>query len=334
MATRWGIVSAGKICHDFVSAVRSLPGEEHEIVAVAARKLEDAESFAKLHNISKYYDSYEAVAKDPNVQVVYIGNLNVFHYPLGKLMLQNGKHVLLEKPLCINLRETKELLDLAKQKKVFLMEAVWSRFLPAYEHLMKEVKAGSIGDVLCVNVTFGIPIADVDRIKLKDLGGGTLLDIGIYCLSAILMVYENEAPEKVVAVGHLNEQGVDESLSVSLQFSNGRLANMMTSCRVDLPCDLVVVGTKGTLKLPNPMWCSTKVCHGAGHHVDFPLPPTVLPCNFTNSSGLRFEAVEVRRCLNEGLLESPRMSHAHSELFYTIMDDIRRQVGVVYPQDK
>ena len=121
-STKWGIFSTGKICHDFVNAMASLPKEDHEVIAVAARSLESAKTFAETHSISRAYGSYEELAKDPDVQVVYVGAINPTHNNLIKLAINSGKSVLCEKPLCMNVRETKEVIELAREKKVFLME--------------------------------------------------------------------------------------------------------------------------------------------------------------------------------------------------------------------
>ncbi|CAG2060983.1 unnamed protein product, partial [Timema podura] len=165
MATRWGIASAGKISHDFVIALSILPHTEHVVVAVAARQLNRAKDFATLHNIKAAYGSYEELAKDPNVDVVYVGAIHPQHVQITSLMLSSGKPCLVEKPLTMNLKETKQLINLARNKKLFLMEAIWSRFFPVYQLLRDELKAGTLGDVLQVNVNFGIPIENVDRIK-------------------------------------------------------------------------------------------------------------------------------------------------------------------------
>jgi len=133
MATRWGIVSAGLISHDFTNAIGIHPAEDHQVVAVAARKLTDAEEFAAKHGIKRAYGNYEDLAKDADIDVIYIGAINTVHLPLAKLYLNAGKAVLCEKPLCMNLKETQELVELARSKKLFLMEAVWSRCLPAYK---------------------------------------------------------------------------------------------------------------------------------------------------------------------------------------------------------
>ena len=156
MATRWGIASTGNISHDFTNAVVGvLPAEEHQVVAVAARKLEDAQRFADKHGIDKAYGDYAALATDPDVQVVYVGSIHPQHLALARMYLEAGKHVLCEKPLCMNLRETEELVELARRKKLFLMEAIWSRCLPSYQALREEIAAGSIGDIKQVLCTFG-----------------------------------------------------------------------------------------------------------------------------------------------------------------------------------
>lgn len=162
MALRWGIASAGKISHDFVNAIETL-ATEHQVVAVAARDLNRAIEFAKLHNIDKYYDTYKDLANDQNVEVVYIGVLNPQHFSVAILMLDAGKHVLCEKPLCMNEREVKELVTFAKQKRLFLMEAVKSRFYPSYQHLRDQIDNNNLGAIQEVHVTMGSQMSHVER---------------------------------------------------------------------------------------------------------------------------------------------------------------------------
>jgi dihydrodiol dehydrogenase / D-xylose 1-dehydrogenase (NADP) len=329
---RWGILSAGKISHDFVVGTAALPKEEHQVVAVAARSLESAQKFAKVHEIAKAYGSYEELVKDPEIDVVYVGSVNPQHLPLVKLSLNNGKHVLCEKPLGINVKETKEMQALAKSKKLFLMEAIWSRFFPVYQELKKRIDNGSLGDVLQVVVTFGVLISEVDRLKLKELGGGTTLDIGVYCVQFAEFVF-GEKPLKVIAGGHMNVNGVDESTSTTLVFSNGRTATLITHSRVELPNEAFVFGTKKTLKVGAPFWCSTELEEVGGQVHTFPLPQEKLKTNFTNSVGLHYQCHEVRNCILKGALESEVVSHNKTLIIAEIMESIRKQVGVVYPQD-
>jgi len=267
--------------------------------------------------------------------VIYVGAVNPAHISLVKLSLENGKHVLCEKPLGINVRETQEMIDLAKQKKLFLMEAVWSRFFPAYAKLKEEIEKGTIGDVKQVLVTFGCKIADKDRLKFKELGGGSMLDIGIYCVQFASLIMGGEKPLKIIGGGHMNSEGVDESTSTTLVYSGGRTATLVTHTRVLLPNEALAVGTKGTLKLESSFWCPTTLVTPS-EKLEFPLPKTTpegLPFNFGNSVGLSFQCHEVRRCIKAGLIESPMVSHNETLLFAEIMESVRKQIGVVYPQD-
>lgn len=332
MTTKWGIVSAGKICHDFVTAVRSSSGSEQKFVAVAARNISSAIEFASLHDIPKAYGSYEELAKASDIDVVYIGTVTSQHFPVGKLMLEHGKNVLMEKPMTLNLKQTRELTELARKNRCFLMEAVWSRFFPSYKHLMKLLKDNSIGDIVHVNVNLGQQLEPDHRVLKKSVGGGTLLDIGIYTLNAVALVYDDERLQKIAAVGHLNDDGMDISVSASLQYSNKRTAQVTCSAIAQFPNDLVIIGTKGKIKVPYNMWCATTI-QTDDKTFDFPLPDTILPCNFINSSGLRYQAAEVRKCLKEGALESSIMPLKDSETLAEMMDEIRHQIGVVFPED-
>lgn len=161
MALKWGIASAGKISHDFVNALGTLV--DHRVVAVAARDLNRAKEFARLHNIEKYYDTYKDLANDSNVEVVYIGVLNPQHFSVAMLMLEHGKHVLCEKPLCMNEKEVRELVSFAERKKLFLMEAIKSRFYPSYQYLRAQIDNDNLGVIQEVCVTMGSKISHVER---------------------------------------------------------------------------------------------------------------------------------------------------------------------------
>nr|CAD7197741.1 unnamed protein product [Timema douglasi] len=361
MATRWGIASAGKISHDFVTALSVLPLAEHVVVAVAARQLSRAKDFAKLHNIKAAYGSYEELAKDPNVDVVYVGSIHPQHLQIASLMLSSGKPCLVEKPLTLNLKETKQLINLARNKKLFLMEAIWSRFFPVYQLLRDELKAGTLGDVLQVIANFGIPIEAVERIKqvfvymnysmifnkylgcmviLKELGGGSILDLGVYLLQLAVLVFGPVIPEKILASGDLNKEGVDSSMAAILNYGAGKVATLSTHTRGTFPNEAFIVGTKGTIKIHSPFWCPTTI-ETPTKKSEFPVPPCSTPFNHVNSSALSYEAQEVRRCLRQGnccitrmgLIESPEMSHAESLVLAELEDKLRAAVGTRYPQD-
>lgn len=307
------------------------PKEQHLAVAVSARKLADAEQFAKKHGLAKAYEGYEALAKDDGIDAVYIGAINPTHYEIGRLMLDHGKHVLCEKPLCINEGQSKRLLAHAQEKKLFLMEAIWSRFFPSYIQLRDRIDAGELGDIQQVEVEFGFPLADVDRLRMKQLGGGTVLDLGVYTIQAILWAFR-AAPTKIVAKGKLNEDGVDVEVNAELHFANGGIAKMKTSALQKLVNTAVVRGSKGTMTL-HDFWCPLLLTDIDGSRKEYTLPEARHPFNFHNSCGLRFEAEEVRQCMAAGKLESATVPHSESLLIARIQDEIRRQIGVQFPED-
>ncbi|CAI5790705.1 trans-1,2-dihydrobenzene-1,2-diol dehydrogenase-like [Podarcis lilfordi] len=331
-ATRWGICSAGKISHDFLVALKTLPPEDHKVVAIASRELSRAQEYAKNHSIPKAYGSYAELAQDPDVDVVYVGVVHPHHLPATLLFIQAGKNVLCEKPLGMNAAEVKKMVQAAREKEVFLMEACWTRFFPALEKIRSLLHQRTVGDVLVVQAEFGVPILTVPRVVKKDLGGGALLDIGIYCVQLACMVFDGEKPESIVASGFLHETDVDKTASIILNYSGQRQAVLTYTMMTWMPNKASITGTKGIIEIPGPFWCPGELVVN-GQKEEFPLPHPSQKLYFINSTGLRYEAEHVRQCLLQGLKESPIMSHGDSELLHSILDEIRRQLGVSYPQD-
>ncbi|XP_055685610.1 trans-1,2-dihydrobenzene-1,2-diol dehydrogenase-like [Lutzomyia longipalpis] len=331
MALKWGIVTTGLIAHDFVNAVSTLPANEHEVVAVAAREKSKAEEFAKTHGIPRAYEGYEAVAKDPEVEVVYVATLNTTHYAVAMQMLEHGKHVLCEKPLCMNEKEARKLITFAESKKLFIMEAIWSRFFPSYQYLKRQIDAGTLGEIKEVNVTFGFHL-DSDRVQQKKLGGGTILDLGVYTIQVSQWAFR-EPPKEIKATGNLNDDGVDIEMKAELIYSNG-VAKIQTSATKKLKNEAVIIGTKGQITLNDTFWCPISLTDVDGTVKTWPLPQARHPhFNFLNSCGLRYEAEEVRKCITAGQLQSDHVSHNESLIIAKIEDELRRQIGVKYDAD-
>ncbi|XP_049574445.1 trans-1,2-dihydrobenzene-1,2-diol dehydrogenase-like isoform X2 [Syngnathus scovelli] len=329
MATRWGICSAGKISHDFLVALKTLPAKDHQAVAVAARSLEDAKKFGKMHNIPRAYGSYEELAKDPNIDVVHIGTIHTNHLSSSLLFLNAKKPVLCVKSLGMTSKEVKEILACAKKNNVFFMEGIWVRFFPAYRELRRLLAQGEIGDVRMVRSEYGLSLLPLPRMELKELGGGALLEVGIYPLQFSIMVYGGERPESIKTEGVVLDTGVDETLVVTLKFSKNRMAVFTSSSGLQLYNDAIVVGTKGLIRFPSHMWCpETMVVNGK--EKTYPVPEPHLPLNFVHTTGLRYEAEEVRQCLLKGMKECPIVSHAESLLLAEVKEEILKQVGVVY----
>ncbi|KAL6259263.1 hypothetical protein P5V15_009181 [Pogonomyrmex californicus] len=328
---RWGIASAGNISHDFVSALRALPANEHDVIAVAARQLSRAQDFAKLHEIKKAYDDYAKLALDKDIDIVYIGAIHPQHFDIAMLMLKHDKHVLCEIPLTMNLKQTTKLINYAKSKNLFLMEGVWSRCFPLYDVIKKEITSGTIGEVQQVIISFGFGLPDMERMILKELGGGTILEFGSFCLQLACLVYNNEMPQSIKASGFLNKDGVDTSMSVTLTYQGNRTVTIMTNILATLPNEAYLCGTKDMIKIPD-FWCPTKVELPSGT-VTMSLPKLKHETKYINSAGLCYEAAEARDCILKGLTESPKISHETSLLLAKLENELRRQLGVVYPQD-
>nr|CAB3220834.1 trans-1,2-dihydrobenzene-1,2-diol dehydrogenase-like [Phallusia mammillata] len=339
-ALRWGICSAGKISFDFVVALQSLPASEHQVEAVAAQRLESAQSFAKDHNIPRAYGSYEELSKDADIDIVYIGVINSLHYEAAKMMLEAGKHVLCEKPLCLNVGETKSLLDIAKSKKLFLMEAIWSRAFPVYKKVKETIDSGIIGEVRHVRASFTAYLGDkmAERCSKKEIAGGAILDIGIYPIQFAQLVF-GEKPISQMSSGYLIETGVDGETHITLGYSGNRRAILNASYFINGPSEGIVCGTKGYIRVLPPLWCPEKmVLHVDGKEEQefyYKLPPSKRnDQKYANASGMQYEATEVRNCLMKGLTESPLITAQMTLELAEIMQTARQQMGYTLPQDE
>ncbi|XP_059051000.1 trans-1,2-dihydrobenzene-1,2-diol dehydrogenase-like isoform X2 [Achroia grisella] len=248
---KWGIAGVGMIAHDFITALGTLPAHQHKVVAIAGKDLERADRLASLHKIATIYEGYEALARDDSIDIVFVSVLNLQHYEISKLMLENNKHVLCEKPMGMTYKQVKSLVDLAREKKLFLLEGMWSRFFPAYDALDRHISSGGLGDIYHISIQFGVEINDIERNLMKDLGGGVILDLGIYMLQLVQFIYK-EPPTDIVCTGHLSKAGVDESISCALKYKDGRTATLAAHTRATLTNKADINGTKGTLVLSAP----------------------------------------------------------------------------------
>lgn len=330
----WGIVTVGKISHDFVNALTSLPEGLHIVVAAAARNLDDAKKFSDEHEIPKHY-SYEDLAKDPEIDVVYIGAINAKHYELSKLYLDHGKHVLCEKPLCVNYKQCDALLRHATSKGLFLMEGIWSRFFPSYIFTREQIRNGTLGQIQEVDVQFGFEnLIESELVRYgpdaKNLGGGTILDLGVYAIQVALWAFEAE-PTSIEATAKIGPSGVDFGFKATLKFPNGGVAHLETSAEKALSNIATIKGSKGTIEL-HDLWCPTKLVKN-GKERTWPLPDARWEFVLLNSCGFRYEAEKVRACIQGGVLQSTSVSHDESRRIARIQDAIREQIGVRMPED-
>jgi len=331
---RWGICSAGRICEDFVSALSTLSTENHRVQAVAARNIDSARKFAETFNVPNHYSDYESLFTDPEVDIIYVGTINSGHEDAVIGALRAGKHVLCEKVLGVNAKETARMIKTAEETGRFLMEGYWTRLFPAWIKVREDIKAGVIGEPKVFSSNFGYVLTG--NVLSLEYGGGATTGLGCYlpmmAQYAFFTNSEAEKPLKVVADGILNEQGVDKTVTVTIHYSNERVATFVYTIALELLHDAYIAGTKGIIKIPDYSWTPTTVISPTGTFT-FPLPETDRKFNFPHSVGLSYEAEHVRQCLLNGLRESPLMPLKESLILAEINDEIRRQLDVRFPQD-
>ncbi|MBN9392400.1 MAG: Gfo/Idh/MocA family oxidoreductase [Chloroflexi bacterium] len=321
---RWGILSTGSIARTFVEGLRFV--EDAEVVAVGSRNREQAEQFGEKYGIPHRHSSYEALAADPDVDVIYVATPHIFHHENTMLCLRAGKAVLCEKAFTINAAEAAEMIDYAHQHKLFLMEAMWVRYLPVHVKLRELLKEGIIGDVKIVHAdfSFSAPYNPQSRLFNLELGGGALLDAGIYPVSMASMILGT--PSKITSLTHLGESGSDEQTVIQFGYPEGKLSTLVTSTRVAGPQDLLIRGTKGYIKISQwlrPSRLTIVRPQQEDEVIELPV----------EGNGYNYEAAEVGRCLREGLLESPVMPLDESLALMQTMDAIRAPWGLKYPTE-
>lgn len=322
---KWGIIGAGWIAEKFAQGISVLTSAR--VKGVASRDLERARGFAIAHGIESAYGTYEELVHDPDIDVVYVATPHPFHCEHSILCLENGKPVLCEKPLAMNEMEVLRMIDKAKEKDLFLMEAIWTRFLPSIAKVQEIVASGELGEVRHIKADFGI-MRDFDpnhRVFCKALGGGSLLDIGIYPLFLTLLLWGE--PDSISAVADIGSTTVDESLALTLKYSDGRIAVLFSSFRVDSTVETHICGTKGRLKLNRWWFCPSTLELSKGDGAPLVIDPHAV------GNGYNYEAEEVGRCLRAGVRESSMLPLAFSVRLMRLMDGIRKQIGLAYDAD-
>jgi len=323
---RWGILGTGSIARQFVRGLNSVP--EAEVLAVGSRSEASAAKFADKRNIPRRHASYQALASDPDVDVVYIATPHPFHAENATLCLEAGKAVLCEKPFCVNAAEAERVVGLAREKGLFLMEGMWTRFFPLMGEVRRLVSEGALGEVRMLNVDFGFR-ADPDpasRLFAPGLGGGALLDVGVYCVSFASMVLGR--PSRSVGISHLGETGVDEQASVVLEHEGGRLANLSIGIRTTTPQEATIIGTEAYARIHAPWWRPESMTISRPGEEDESVEAPV------SGNGFDYEAVEVMRCLEAGKTESEIMPLDETVSVLRTMDTIRAAWGLKYPGEE
>jgi len=321
---RWGILGLGRIANDFAIGLQAVPGAQ--LVAVGSRSKEKAQEFGQRYAVPGRYGSYEALAADPNVDVVYVATPHPMHANDALLCLSAGKAVLCEKPFTLNAAQAEKVIALARQKKLFLMEGMWTRFYPIMVKTRELLKNGTIGEPRMVEADFGFRVGwDIEsRILNRELGGGALLDVGVYCLSLASMIFG--APAHISGEAHIGETGVDEQAALVLRYPKGQLATLFVAVRTNTPQAAYIGGTEGCIQIHSPWWCPTAMTVARGSQRE----NVALP---RESNGFNYEIAAVMRCLREGRLESEVLPLDETLSIMRTMDALRAQWGLKYPME-
>ena len=321
---RWGVLGCGGIARKFASSLECL--ENGSLQAGASSVQARADAFAEETGAIRAYGTYGALVNDPEVDAVYVATTHNFHYENVKLCLQHGKHVLCEKPFTVNASQARELMELAQEKNLFLMEAVWTRFLPAVIKLKELITEGAIGEVRALRADFVLcrefPVEG--RMKNINLAGGALLDLGIYPINFANYVFDDR-PIKIQGSAFLGETGVDERSFYLLDFPGGRHAILSSSFTHHAPSEAVIYGTKGHINIPG--------FHAAQElqlHVDDQADET-LKFPVHGAESFKFEIAHAMECINAGKLESEVIPLSETLNVMETMDALRAQWGLKYP---
>jgi predicted dehydrogenase len=321
----WGILAPGGIAHKFASDLKLVP--DARLVAVGSRDASRANEFAKKFKIPQVFSSYEALAKSPDVDIVYVASPHTFHFEHAMLCLENGKHVLCEKPMGMNSGQIARMVEKAKENKLFLMEAFWTRFIPSYLYFRESVKNGTIGEIVYIQADFGLlaPENPQHRLRNKELGGGSLLDIGIYPVFLALDIAG--IPEEISAKAVLDKNGIDELCSIIFHYTTKKIIACLSSTILSkTPVEAIVCGTKGRVKLNSMFHIPTSV----ELTIDSKTKKTKLR---EKGFGYEYEIMEVNKCLLEGKTESGIFSLETSNNLHSLLDKIRQQIGLKYQAD-
>lgn len=320
-----GIIGAGWIAAKMAETLAGKP-EGCEVYAIASRSLEKAQQFAQQWGIAVAYGSYEELVKDANVDLIYVATPHSHHYAHTKLALEHGKPCLVEKAFMANVRETKEILDLAHEKGIFITEAIWTRYQPARAMVQRLIDEGAIGRPRQLSASLSYPMELKERIVRPDLCGGALLDLGVYSINFARMFF-SEGWKVVGSHCVKNDTGIDLLDSITVEYDNGMLAHLEASA-CNASCNHGIIGgDKGWIEVDNVNNPGLISLYNAERHL---VSTVAVPERVT---GYEYQVFACKEALEKGLLESPYMPHEETIRVMEIMDDLRKEWGIRYPMD-
>ncbi|ANP71498.1 Gfo/Idh/MocA family protein [Cryobacterium arcticum] len=323
-ALRWGILATGGIAHQFAG---DLVKNGFMVQAVGSRSQASADAFAAEFGIPTAHPSYEALVADPEVDIVYVSTPHPFHAANAALALEAGKHVLVEKPITLNAAEARTLVALAESKNLLLLEAMWTRFLPHMGRIRELLAANALGDVhtLLADHTQDLPDDPEHRINSLPLGGGALLDLGIYPVSFASALFG--APEKILAAATFKDTGVDAQIASVFRYPGGQIATLHSASDTKGPNTASILGTAGRIDIDAVWYSPTSFrVYDSNNEVieSYDTPEFV-------GRGMHFQATEAERLVAAGLITSELLSTAESVQIMETLDEMRAQIGLVYP---
>ncbi len=310
-----GIIGTGTIARKMAQTIKAVDGMN--MYAIASRSLEKAEAFAKEFGAEKAYGSYQELAEDSKTDLVYIATPNSEHYANAKMCLENGRAVICEKPFTVNAEQAEELFKVAESKKIFITEAMWIRFLPMQKMLKEIVKSGEIGSPVMLTANLGYDIHNKERLTSPELGGGALLDLGVYPINFAAMIFGNDI-ERIETDCVKAENGVDLINSMIFRYRKGRLAALQSCMTAGMDERGMIYGTKGRIEVKNINNIeSITVTKNDGTVKNIERPEQI--------TGFEYELLSAAESIKNGLIECPEMPHSETLKMMRIMDSIRRR---------
>jgi len=312
---RWGIIGLGKIANKFASDL--LLVENCELKAVASKDKKKAVAFAKEYDVNRYYYSYEELAADPEIDVVYIATINNLHFSNTMLCFENGKHVLCEKPLGLNSQEVTTMIAEAKSRNLFLMEALWTRFIPATRKVLELINKNTIGKISFIRADFGFKGNDDPKARLfnPELGGGSLLDIGIYPIYLSLLLLG--MPNSIKSIARISKTNVDSYCGINFEYNTDQKAFLESTFEADTQTEAFIFGETGVIKMHRPFHHTKRISIYKNG-----IPDQYIDIDY-KGHGYYYEIKEVNSCIRNSSIESPKVSLSLSSDLMTIMDKIR-----------
>jgi predicted dehydrogenase len=319
----WGIIGCGNIAVSFAQDLVSM--NDARLLAVASKAHERAEDLGNRYRVERKYTGYEKLATDPDIDVVYVATRHNDHLKAAELCLENNKPVLVEKPFCVNATEAEQLISTARRRQVFLMEAMWTRFLPVTRIIKERIDSGQIGNINMLFADFGFkaPYDPASRIFNPDLAGGALLDIGIYPISFASLIFGRQ-PDEISSHAIIGETGVDEQSSYLFHYNKKSLALLASTINGYSPQSAYIVGDTGSFNI-HKFWKARSASLIKDGEVKEIIEPEF------KGTGYNYQAREVMNCLRKNEKESKVMPLDESMEIMQTLDTIREQIGLRYP---